>query len=316
MARRAHEHAWHYETGGEKLGPFAEGDFIGLISTGIVKSSTPVWRQGMADWLAAGTTELNKHFTDTGAPKPETVQAVAAANQKAEEARTRQIKPQGETRSVSGFQKWLQISLMMYAIGAIVGMTISAWTLYFYHQVKTGVFEGNENALNQTANLIDTSALVIVSLTVITFLSSAIAYSRFFHRCVVNLHAMHSRHVSSSPHESWAWYFVPILSLWKPLGVFQEVQEGSHYAAGDKHPGAHWVAIWWGSWIIGIILTNIADGFTQLGNGIDKFSIGVTISLLAGLCLATAALSLRFLVGQIGPAHEQARLSGNISVFD
>ena len=82
MARRKHLHAWHYEGDGQKLGPIAEDDLIDLISNGAIQASTAVWRQGMDEWLAASTTELAKHFDETGGPTPETVQATMAHDAK------------------------------------------------------------------------------------------------------------------------------------------------------------------------------------------------------------------------------------------
>jgi|GEM_PF-1121408 len=311
MARRKHVHAWHYELDGSKLGPLAEDELITLIAAGTVNSNTAVWRQGMTEWEAARSTELGNHFNTDGAATDETVTQVSTKAK----ASSRPVKT-GATRSVSGFQKWLQISLVFYAFGALMTALNSARTLFFYQQIQSGEFQNDQAALTQTANSIDTTAYFIIAFTLACFLSSAIAYGRFFHRAVVNLKAMHSRIMTISPAETWAWFIVPVASLWKPFNAFSEVRDGSYYAAGEVQPNRNLTAIWWGAWLVGNILGNVTNFMVSDGNDIDVLKIGIILSILSSIALIVAALCLLKLIGRIASAHEAARRSGNMSVFD
>ena len=42
---------WYYSINGERLGPVAQAEFEKLVTDGVVKAETLVWRQGMAEWL-------------------------------------------------------------------------------------------------------------------------------------------------------------------------------------------------------------------------------------------------------------------------
>lgn len=314
MARHKHVHAWNYEIGGGKHGPVIQDGLITLISSRKVKPDTLVWRQGMDEWRAADETELGKYFDETGAPGPD---AIDAANKIARKAKQKAERPpMGETRSVAGFQKWLQISLCLYALGTFGNILAACNTLFFYQQIKNDAFAGDSGALDQAAANVDMIALYVVVFTACCFVSSATAYGFFFQRALTNLKAMHIRYVTAKPFGSWAWYFVPIASLWKPLEPFSQARNGSSDAAGLAPPKSGAVSLWWSMWIIGQILSNVSQRIIDSGGSLEILTLAVVLAILAAGCLITAAITLLRMVGAIARAHESARASGNASVFD
>lgn len=46
---------WYYAVGSEQRGPVSHEDLDRLATSGVVTLQTLVWREGMANWLAAGT---------------------------------------------------------------------------------------------------------------------------------------------------------------------------------------------------------------------------------------------------------------------
>jgi hypothetical protein len=61
---------WYYINGNMQAGPVTNGGIARLITSGAVRSSTPVWHEGMADWLPAERTELASKFTAQSEPLP------------------------------------------------------------------------------------------------------------------------------------------------------------------------------------------------------------------------------------------------------
>jgi hypothetical protein len=49
---------WYYRDGDKQVGPVAEPAMLALIKAGVIGSSTPVWRQGMADWSLLKQSDL------------------------------------------------------------------------------------------------------------------------------------------------------------------------------------------------------------------------------------------------------------------
>jgi len=41
---------WYYHSGGQQQGPVSDAELDNLLQSGRINHSTPVWREGMADW--------------------------------------------------------------------------------------------------------------------------------------------------------------------------------------------------------------------------------------------------------------------------
>jgi hypothetical protein len=61
---------WYYIYGNMQVGPLTDEVIAGLIGSGTVRPSTPVWREGMEDWLTAERTELASKFIAQAEPRP------------------------------------------------------------------------------------------------------------------------------------------------------------------------------------------------------------------------------------------------------
>ena len=69
---------WHYVADGNKMGPFETEEIHGLIASGALSGSTPVWKQGLRQWIRLDTTELGQHLS--GPPTICDLRPVASAN--------------------------------------------------------------------------------------------------------------------------------------------------------------------------------------------------------------------------------------------
>ena len=54
---------WYFVRNNKKIGPVTHNELCELIANGTVIRETPVWKQGMQDWVKAGTIELSEHFS-------------------------------------------------------------------------------------------------------------------------------------------------------------------------------------------------------------------------------------------------------------
>jgi hypothetical protein len=46
---------WYVRRGDREIGPLGEDALRALVGTGQVNSNTPLWREGLPGWTAAGT---------------------------------------------------------------------------------------------------------------------------------------------------------------------------------------------------------------------------------------------------------------------
>ncbi len=65
---QATDEAWYYVVGGAQQGPAQAQEIPALIAAGTITRDTLVWKNGMADWLPAGQTELARHFGQVPPP--------------------------------------------------------------------------------------------------------------------------------------------------------------------------------------------------------------------------------------------------------
>lgn len=59
---------WHYEWGGQRLGPYSETDMQALIAKGTLTRGSLVWRPGLETWTPVESTELGEQLRLTTPP--------------------------------------------------------------------------------------------------------------------------------------------------------------------------------------------------------------------------------------------------------
>jgi hypothetical protein len=91
------------------------------------------------------------------------------------------------------------------------------------------------------------------------FVGSVIFISRWIYRAHANLRAANIDRLQFTPGWAVGWYFIPIANLFKPFGAMRELWNASFDPEsnfGADSPGS--VKLWWGCFVIGNILSNVA----------------------------------------------------------
>lgn len=63
--------SWYYHDGQKPVGPIEEAEIIRLAASGAISGRTPVWKQGMAEWVAADACEIKPHLVSVPPPLPQ-----------------------------------------------------------------------------------------------------------------------------------------------------------------------------------------------------------------------------------------------------
>lgn len=65
---KGHDEQWYYvDSDGKEIGPISREDLLGLWQTGSLLSSTLVWKEGLEDWFAISSPEVDlRHSGDSG----------------------------------------------------------------------------------------------------------------------------------------------------------------------------------------------------------------------------------------------------------
>lgn len=57
---------WYYSRGGQQKGPFSDDEIRELVENNVITAKTFIWKDGMMDWMKAGTCVEFKHFFGEG----------------------------------------------------------------------------------------------------------------------------------------------------------------------------------------------------------------------------------------------------------
>jgi hypothetical protein len=99
--------------------------------------------------------------------------------------------------------------------------------------------------------LIDVAEVLMAIAHVLIFILTAIAFLGWIYRANTNARALGARGMQFTPGWSIGWYFIPILSFWKPYQAMKEIWQASKSpdSWSSQDPVAPLVSNWWTLWL-------------------------------------------------------------------
>jgi hypothetical protein len=138
-------------------------------------------------------------------------------------------------------------------------------------------------------------------------IGTAVAFCTWFYQAHENLRRLGARGLSYTSGWAAGAFFVPILNLFRPYQIAQEVWKASDPAAppGDRYgwrrrPGSVLIGGWWACWLLG----NIVAAFSRLGRvgaprDLRGLQWAVLVAILSHALAAVAAVLALFMVRDI-----------------
>jgi hypothetical protein len=165
-------------------------------------------------------------------------------------------------RDLTGLAKWLKFALGIFAVATLLNGLSSLLQIGLLDEVQRGVRIAKEDA---AAN--EYIVALTLSIYLIAYLATAILFLRWTYLTKKNTKALGASGLAFSPGRAVGYYFVPVLSLWKPYQALKETFQASHPEFRENWKGAPrpgLLPLWWAIWLI--------NGF--LGQAIFLASIG------------------------------------------
>ena len=193
--------------------------------------------------------------------------------------------------------RWLLFAFMIFAL---LTMCVSIGE-------ASGAIEMEGEALGSA----EMAAAFIYIVYLIALLAAIVSVSTWIYRAHANLHAAGFEDLRYTPGWAVGWYFVPFANLFKPFEAMRELWNSSTANAVDTDHDGH-LGPWWGSWILGNILSNI--GARMQGSSVpEMISVGYVVDTLGGIGLIAAAFFLAQIVRKVTAA--QGSVMGIAEVF-
>jgi Domain of unknown function (DUF4328) len=144
-------------------------------------------------------------------------------------------------------------------------------------------------------------------------IGTGVVFFIWLYRSYANLKLLGARGLSYSPGWAVGYYFVPIMSLFRPYQVMQEIWKGSDPAFATEGargwrdaPSSAFVMPWWGFWLTANFAWQIS-----IGNGsapkpdIGNLKVGAWLGVIADVAAVAAGTCLIFLIHSITNRQEK-----------
>jgi len=128
------------------------------------------------------------------------------------------------------------------------------------------------------------------------YLASVIFVAMWIHRAHANLFEAGLEGLEFSPGWSVGWFFVPIANLFKPFQAMREVWNRSHgHDDGYNALTPSDLGAWWGCFIVGNILINIATNMESYATE-GSHQTGLVLGIAASTLLIGSAWFLKKII--------------------
>ncbi len=160
-----------------------------------------------------------------------------------------------------------------------------------------------EGISDAEASLNDLREQAIGILAVVVAIISGVVFLRYLARANHNAGALGAEGLSATPGWTIGYFFVPILNLYRPYQILQEIWQASAPEAGPwkNRPGLALIGWWWGLRLIGVVVDRVSlqmakhsgEGPDSVQNLITGTWVSFGSKILGVLGLVLAAMMIR-----------------------
>lgn len=213
------------------------------------------------------------------------------------------------TRSWSVFAMVAISTVILTDLGA-VGVEI----VYYQHlqMLSRHSSVGIEKSVDTLENVLTSLAMV----RLLCLVGAAAAFLTWSYRSYANLKALGAQGTTYSPGWAGVYYFIPILSLYRPYQVMMEIWRGSDPAYSPAEPfawqraaGSQIAGFWWAFWLISVIAGQFSMRASIRENAtLDTVTSATVASIVSSATAVLAGICVIYLIHTItGRQEEKAR---------
>jgi hypothetical protein len=162
--------------------------------------------------------------------------------------------PVKQIKALEGLTGPLRVLLAATAL-----LTVAAVASDVYSYVQYSALPDSA-VFSETYLASDDFMFIVASLQLVLMLVTAIVFLMWVHRANANLRALSGVPMRFTPGWSVGWFFVPIMSLFRPYQVVREIWHVSHGTTGAGH-GA--VTLWWALFIVSGVVSGALSQFNS-----------------------------------------------------
>lgn len=146
--------------------------------------------------------------------------------------------------------KWVNYMLYAYILVAVISIISGYLEYQLLSDYQNGVYISQEEAVAD-GEASDQLQAIVGMIYLIVFVISGVLILRWIHRANYNARQLGAKNMQFTPGWSIGYYFIPILTLWKPYQAMKEIWKASKNPSDWESQGTSGILpIWWTLWII------------------------------------------------------------------
>ncbi len=210
----------------------------------------------------------------------------------------------------SSLTKWVRYMLYVQVLVAITSLVSGFLEYQLLTDYQEGVYTSQEKAVAD-GDASDQRQQVVAIIYLLVFIVSGFLILKWIHRANYNARQLGAKSMEFTPGWSIGYYFIPLLTLWKPYQAMKEIWQASHNPSDWKlEKVSPMVGLWWFLWIasnmLGQVVFRMSTGAEELSELMNLNIVTQASSALEiPLALVTLAIVNSIYQTQIG-AYESA----------
>lgn len=190
---------------------------------------------------------------------------------------------------------WVRYMLYVQIIVAVVSI-ISGYLEYeLLSDYQNGVYTSQEKAIAD-GEASDQRQGIVGIVYLVVFVISGFLILRWIHRANYNARQLGAENMEFTPGWSIGYYFIPILTLWKPYQAMKEIWKASKSPSNwESQNTSGIVPMWWTLWLISNLLGQAIFRFSKHAeelNELMNLNIVTQISNVLNIPLALVLLAI------------------------
>lgn len=164
----------------------------------------------------------------------------------------------------SSLTNWVRYMLYAQIVIAIISMGSNFLEYQLLADYQNGVYTSQEQAVAD-GEASDQRQQIVALIYLAVFIVSGFFILRWIHRANYNARQLGAKDMEFTPGWSIGYYFIPILTLWKPFQAMKEIWKASHNPDNwTTEKAGSILGLWWFLWLV----TNM------LGQAVFRMSTG------------------------------------------
>ena len=160
----------------------------------------------------------------------------------------------------------------------IIDLVMIVFSSGFLNFMQLREYESEGHVLTDDFTSLDQIRTLASLGHLILYIVIAVIFCIWINRSCKNAWLLNAPHMRTAPGWSVGYYFIPILSLWKPYLAMKEIRRASY---GNDHDLGKTLPLWWTFWILSNIIGQVVGRLTWSAESLDDLIMTCKIELIS-----------------------------------